>query len=79
MLIEAPEASPGDGRSPEDLRLDLACALYAKGSLGKVRAAEFAGVDFFTLQRALGERHVPMYTEQRLADDLQSLKELFPG
>ena len=78
MLIEAPEASPGDGRSPEDLRLDLACALYAQGSIGKVRAAELAGVDFFTLQRALGERHVPMYTEQRLADDLQSLKELFP-
>lgn len=79
MLNEVPQLSPGDGASPEASRLELACALYAKGSLGKVQAAEFAGVDFFTLQRALGERHVPMYTEQRLADDLQSLKELFPG
>ena len=78
MLIEAPEASPGDGRSPEDLRVNLACSLYAQGSIGKVRAAELAGVDFFTLQRALGERHVPMYTEHRLEADLQSLKELFP-
>ncbi len=77
MLIEVPEAS-GDGSSPEDLLLNLACALYAKGSIGKVRAAELAGVDFFTLQRALGERHVPMYTEQRLEDDLQTLEELFP-
>jgi hypothetical protein len=37
-----------------------------------------AGVDFFTFQRALGERGVPLYTEQMLASDIQSLNESFP-
>ena len=33
-----------------------------------------AGVDSFTFQKALGEHGTPLYTEQRLADDLETLK-----
>ena len=77
MLHDLPDESPpdADGALP---RLDVACALYAQGRLGKIRAAEFAGVDFFTFQRALGERQVPVYSEEQLTDDLQSLTEIFP-
>jgi hypothetical protein len=35
-------------------------------------------VDFFTFQRALQERDIPLYTEQMLTDDLQTLRTLFP-
>jgi len=58
--------------------MELACALYARGRVGKIAAAELAGVDFFAFQAALAERGVPLYTEQMLADDLQSLKAVFP-
>ena len=64
--------------TPEELRLELACALYARGRIGRVGATELAGVDFFTFQRALGERSIPICTEQMLEDDLAALKVLFP-
>lgn len=77
MLHDLPDQSPPDPNEALT-RLELACALYAQGRLGKIRATEFAQVDFFTFQRALGERQVPVYSEEQLTDDLQSLKEIFP-
>ena len=65
--------------SGDDLRLELACALYARGQIGKVRGAELAGVDFFTFQKALEYRSIPLYTEEMLTDDLATLKTLFPS
>ncbi len=32
--------------SEAELRLELACALFAQGKIGKVGGAELAGVDF---------------------------------
>jgi predicted HTH domain antitoxin len=58
--------------------VELACALYARGRVGRIAAAELAGVDFVSFQRALAERDIPLYTEQMLAEDLGSLKALFP-
>ena len=62
--------------TPEELRLELACALYARGRLGKIAGANLAGVDFFTFQRALGERRIESYTQQMLDADIESLKTL---
>ena len=78
MMITLPDLPETAGLAPEELRLELACALYARGRLGKVASAEMAGVDFFTFQRALEDRDIPLYTEQMLADDLRTLKALFP-
>jgi len=78
MTITLPDL-PEARLAPDEVKLELACALYARGRIGKVAATELAGVDFFTFQRALEERGIPLYTEQMLADDLQSLKTLFPG
>ena len=61
-----------------DIPEELGCALYARGRIGKIAASNLAGVDFFTFQRALEERDIPLYTEQMLADDLQTLRTLFP-
>lgn len=77
MKIELPDLPAGEQLTTEEIRLELACALYARGRIGKVAATELAGVDFFTFQRALGERGIPLYTQQMLASDLQFLNESF--
>lgn len=77
MTIELPDVPTADHLTPDEIRLELACALYARGRIGKVAATQMAGVDFFTFQRALSERLVPLYTEQMLASDIQSLNETF--
>ena len=78
MTITLPDIPDAPQLAPAEVRLELGCALYARGRVGKIAAAELAGVDFFTFQRALEERGIPLYTEQTLADDLQTLGTLFP-
>ena len=78
MTITLPDIPDAPQLAPAEVRLELGCALYARGRVGKITAAELAGVDFFTFQRALEERGIPLYTEQMLADDLQTLGTLFP-
>ncbi len=78
MTITLPDLPETAQLSPDELRLELACALYARGRVGKVAAAELAGVDFFTFQRGLGERGIPLYTEEMLKEDLRGLQALFP-
>jgi hypothetical protein len=46
--------------------------------MGASARSPVAGVDFFTFQRALVERGIPLYTETMLDDDLASLQHLFP-
>ena len=65
--------------TPQEVRLELACALYAQGRIGKVAGVELAGVDFATFQRSLSERGVPLYTEDMLASDRDTLERLFPS
>ncbi len=77
MKLELPDAETSDF-TPQELRLELACALYARGRLGKVRGAELAGVDFFTFQRALAERGIETYTSQMLEQEIEALEKLFP-
>jgi predicted HTH domain antitoxin len=78
MTITLPDIPEAPQLAPAEVRLELGCALYARGRIGKITAANLAGVDFVAFQRALEERNIPLYTEQALADDLQSLKTLFP-
>ena len=77
MTLELPDLPVS--LTPQELRLELACALYARGRIGKGGGSRLAGVDFFTFQRALGERRIPLYTESMLDEDLATLKRLFPG
>ena len=59
------------------LRLELACALYAQGKVTRVSGAELAGVDFFSFQKALGERRISTCTLEDLHDDVKALDRLF--
>jgi len=78
MTVELPDIPESAHLTAQEVRLELACALYARGRIGKVTATQLAGVDFFSFQRALSERGVPLYTQERLATDLQTLNESFP-
>jgi len=78
VTIELPDVPATRQLTPEEVRLELACALYARGRIGKVTGAEMAGVDLFTFQHALGERGVSLYSGRMLEDELQALKEVFP-
>jgi len=73
MTLQLPDKPPFE---ETELRLELACALYARGKLGKVGASEFAGVDFFAFQRALGERGISSYSDEMVQEDVSNLAEL---
>lgn len=77
MKLELPDNEAIANLSPSEARLELACALYARGRVGKVAGAELAGVDFFSFQQALGDRGIATITEPMLSDDLQSVQSLF--
>ncbi len=57
--------------------MELACALYARGRITKVSAAQLAGASLSEFQRALGERQIESYTHEMLDDDIQAMRELF--
>lgn len=73
MTIEIPDRAA----SPAELKLEVACQLYAKGKLGKITAAEMAGLDLFAFQSELHRREIPIYTEQMLQSDLKTISTLF--
>jgi predicted HTH domain antitoxin len=78
VTIELPDEPLVAGLTPQAARLELACALFARRKVSSISGARLAGVDLFTFQRALGERGIPLYTEAMLAEDLETLKHLFP-
>ena len=78
VIFTVPDSIENTRLTPEEIRLGLACALYARGRIGRVAATELAGVDFFAFQRALGERSIPICTEQMLEEDLAAIKVLVP-
>lgn len=75
MTIEFPTL-PNSGRlMAEELRLELACALYSRGPIGKVEGSKMAGTEIFTFQKSLGGRQISAYPEEMLKRDLKKLKE----
>jgi len=79
MNITVPDSVAGPtGLTEQELRLELACALYARGRIGKIAGAQLAGLDFFTFQGALGERGLSSYSLDMVEEDVQALRELPP-
>ncbi len=77
MNLTLPDV-PATARMTEaELRLELACALYAQSKVTKVSGAELAGVDFFSFQKALGERGISTYTVEDLHGELEAMDRLF--
>lgn len=78
MTLTLPDVPAVTERSEAELRLELACALYAQGKINRVTGADLAGVDFFTFQGALGERAIPTYSASMIEEDAVALQRLFP-
>ena len=56
--------------------LDLACGAYAAGHLSRQLAADVAGVSRREFDEALYRRHIPFFTEEALAGDLETIRKL---
>ena len=78
MILTLPDMPATTSLTPEALKLELACALYARGKIGKIAGAELAGIDFFTFQKALGERQVSTYRLEDLDWEIATLNQIFP-
>jgi predicted HTH domain antitoxin len=80
MTLELPESNALRRFTADDLRLELACALYARGRISAVTGADVSGLDLLTFQAALREREIPrQYSEDDLAADMDVLAKLFPA
>jgi predicted HTH domain antitoxin len=70
LLAEALHVPESD--VPRQLRIELACALYAQNRLGLGKAAELAGLDRFQMGDELARRNIPRhYTQDDLNSDLR--------
>jgi predicted HTH domain antitoxin len=75
MTLELPDRETRN-LTPEELRLELACALYGRGKVGAVGGSHLAGLDLLSFQSALKERGIPRnYTMDDLRDDLATANE----
>lgn len=63
-----------------EVRLELACALYARGKITAVTGSHLALVDLIGFQAALKERGIARnYSLDDFHDDMDALKKLFPA
>jgi len=76
MTITLPDDPALSAMSEEDIRLDLACGAYAAGHISRQSAADLAGVSRFDFDKALYDRRISNYTEEALAQDLETLRAL---
>jgi predicted HTH domain antitoxin len=76
MTITLPDLPALQSIAEEDILLDLACGGYAAGHLSRQSAADVAGVSRHEFDRALFARHIPTYTEEMLAQDMETIRAL---
>ena len=63
--------------SVQEIKQELALALYAQRRLSVGKARELAGMSLWEFRQLLGARHIPPhYDESDLAEDLAALNEL---
>lgn len=78
MTITLPDDPALADMAETDIRLDLACALFAAGRISRSVAARLAGMERHDLDAELVRRRIPSFTEDMLAEDLATLRTLFP-
>lgn len=73
MIITLPDDPAIAAMSEEEIRLDLACGAFAAGHVSRGVAARMAGLERRAFDEVLFVRRIPSYTEDMLADDLETL------
>lgn len=76
MTITLPDSPALAELSETEILLDFACGAYAAGHLSRQAGADLAGVSRFEFDEALFARHIPSYTEEMLAQDLETIRAL---
>jgi len=72
MTLTLPD-DPALGQVSEgELRLGLACGLYASGQVSRNVAARIAGMERLVFDEALFQRNIASYTPDMLAEDLRA-------
>jgi len=76
MTITLPDSPALAAIGEAEIRIDLACGAYAAGHLSRQLAADVAGISRHDFDTALHARRIPSYTEEMLAQDLETLRVL---
>ena len=78
MTIEiSDELVRATGLSEEQLRLEIACRIYAAELWSRQEACKFAGLgDLFEFDRELVRRKLPTFTDKRFDEENETLEKL---
>lgn len=78
ILLEIPREIPHVTKmTPDELKQELAFALYAQGKVSFGKARELAGLTTWRFQNELGQRGIPPhYDTEDFAEDVATLREL---
>jgi predicted HTH domain antitoxin len=63
----------------QQVRIELACALYAQGKISRGVAAQLAGMERGGFDEELYRREIPSFTPEMFQEDMATLDRLFPG
>jgi predicted HTH domain antitoxin len=74
MTITLPDDPALQHLDEAQVRLDLACGMFAAGRVSRGIAARIAGLDALPFDEELFRRKIPTFTEEMLEQDLASLK-----
>lgn len=78
MTITLPDDPALRHLDETQVRLELACGLFAAGRTSRAVCARIAGLDRAAFDEAIYVRHIPSYTSEMLDQDLaawQSMKQ----
>lgn len=75
MTLTLPDDLAMEQFSDAKLRLDLACGLFAAGSVSRGIAARLATVDRAAFDEALFARGISSYTSDMLEEDLATIQQ----
>ncbi len=73
MTLTLPDVPALQSLSEAQIKLDLACALFAAGRLSRGIAARIAGISPLAFDEELYQRKIPSYTEEMLEQDLATM------
>jgi len=77
MLVISEEIVQSTRLSEQELKIEIALALFEKGILSFGQARKLAGMEYFEFEKLLFDRNVPSgYTPEDIDTDLSTLKKL---
>jgi predicted HTH domain antitoxin len=76
MTITLPDDPALLNLDENQLRVDIACTLFAAGRVSRSIAARIAGLDPLPFDEELFQRKIPSYTSEMLDQDLAAWREM---